>query len=207
MSPVLSSTARTFGIRRRRARQSTATLFPVSPYATSPTPRAGDSPGGVHTVHDNVSDKVEAAAGVGLGGSTSGYTTADCPPPTSQEAVPHGLRKPRGSPDPGCSRTAGGHCPPRSMLSPCGEPPQVRRAARVFPAAGEVHPEPLRFGARPVRLDDQSISRLRIRLPLLLRPLHARVHGAGRRRIRAQDFCEKRCSPAAGLRRRSQIFV
>ena len=91
MSPVLSSTARTFGIRRRRARQSTATLFPVSPYATSPTPRAGDSPGGVHTVHDNVSDKVEAAAGIGLGGSTSGYTTADCPPPTSQEAVPHGL--------------------------------------------------------------------------------------------------------------------
>jgi DNA repair photolyase len=91
MSPVLSSTARTFGIRRRYARQSTATLFPVSPYATSPTPRAGDSPGGVHTVHDNVSDKVEAAANVGLGGSTSGYTTADCPPPTSQEAVPHGL--------------------------------------------------------------------------------------------------------------------
>jgi DNA repair photolyase len=91
MSPVLSSTARTFGIRRRRARQSTATLFPVSPYATSPTPRAGDSPGGVHTVHDNVRDKVEAAASVGLGGSTSGYTTADCPPPTSQEAVPHGL--------------------------------------------------------------------------------------------------------------------
>jgi DNA repair photolyase len=91
MSPVLSSTARTFGIRRRRVRQSTATLFPVSPYATSPTPRAGDSPGGVHTVHDHVSDKVEAAANAGLGGSTSGYTTADCPPPTLQEAVPHGL--------------------------------------------------------------------------------------------------------------------
>ncbi len=91
MSPVLSSTARTFGIRRRHARQSTATLFPVSPYATSPTPRAGDSPGSSHNVYDSVSDKVEAAAGIGLGGSTSGYTTADCPPPTSQEAVPHGL--------------------------------------------------------------------------------------------------------------------
>jgi DNA repair photolyase len=91
MSPVLSSTARTFGIRRRRARQSTATLFPASPYATSPTPRAGDSPGGSHNVHDNVTDKVEAAAGIGLGGTTSGYTTADCPPPTSQEAVPLGF--------------------------------------------------------------------------------------------------------------------
>jgi DNA repair photolyase len=91
MSPVLSSTARTFGIRRRRVRQSTATLFPVTPYATSPTPRAGDSPGSSHNVYDNVSDKVEAAASVGLGGSTSGYSTADCPPPTSQEAVPHGL--------------------------------------------------------------------------------------------------------------------
>ncbi len=84
MSPVLSSTARSFGFRRRHARQSTATLFPVSPYATSPKPRADDSPGGVH-------NKVEASAVAGLGGSTSGYTTADCPPPTSFEAVPHGL--------------------------------------------------------------------------------------------------------------------
>jgi len=87
MSPVLSSTARTFGIRRRRVRQTTATLFPVSPYATSPKPKAGDAPGGVH----NVFDKVETTAVAGLGGSTSGYTTADCPPPTSQEAALHGF--------------------------------------------------------------------------------------------------------------------
>ena len=87
MSPVLSSTARTFGIPRRRVRQSTATLFPVSPYATSPKPRAGDSPGGIHNVHN----KVEAAAVDGSSGSTSGYTTADCPPPTSREAVPQGF--------------------------------------------------------------------------------------------------------------------
>src|SRR5271154_5133499 len=92
MSPVLSSAARTFGIRRRRASQSSATLFPVSPYATSPTPRAGDSPVGIRTVHDTFSDKVGAAAGAGLGGSTSGCTTADCPPPTSREAAPHGLQ-------------------------------------------------------------------------------------------------------------------
>jgi DNA repair photolyase len=87
MSPVLSSTARTFGIRRRRVPQSTATLFPVSPYATSPKPRAGDAPGGVHSVPD----KVDNATVAGLGGSTSGYTTADCPPPTSQEAALHGF--------------------------------------------------------------------------------------------------------------------
>src|SRR5580692_10425199 len=91
MSPVLSSTARTFGIRRRRASQSTATLFPVSPYATSPTPMAGDPSSDFHSVHDKVSDKVEATAVSGLGGSTSGYTTADCPRPTSREAVPHGF--------------------------------------------------------------------------------------------------------------------
>jgi DNA repair photolyase len=92
MSPVLSSTARTFGIRRRRASKSTATLFPISPNATSPKPRAGDSPSDVHSVPENVSDKVEAAAIVGSGGSTSGYATADCPPPTSREAVPHGSK-------------------------------------------------------------------------------------------------------------------
>jgi DNA repair photolyase len=90
MSPVLSSTARTFGIRRRHAKQSTATLFPVSPYATSPTPRAGDLSGGVHNAHGK-HDKVEASrAMAGLGGSTLGYSTADCPPPTSEEAAPHG---------------------------------------------------------------------------------------------------------------------
>jgi DNA repair photolyase len=87
MSPVLSYTARTVGIRRRHARPSTATLFPVSPYATSPKPRAGDAPDGAR----NVFDKVETSAVAGLGGSTSGCPTADCPPPTSQEAVPHGL--------------------------------------------------------------------------------------------------------------------
>ncbi len=88
MSPVLSSTARTLGIPRRHARQSTATLFPVSPYATSPKPRAGDAPGGFHNVPDNV----EASAVAGSGGSTSGCPTADCPPPASIEAVPHGFK-------------------------------------------------------------------------------------------------------------------
>jgi DNA repair photolyase len=90
MSPVLSSTVRTFGIPRRRVRQSTASLFPASPNATSPTPKAGDSPGGVR---DGITyDQAEASEAVtGLGGSTLGYTTADCPPLTSQEAAPSGL--------------------------------------------------------------------------------------------------------------------
>ena len=87
MSPVLSSTVRTIGVRRRYARQSTATLFPVSPYATSPKPKAGDAPNGAR----NVFDKVETSAVAGSGGGTSGCPTADCPPPTSFEAVPHGL--------------------------------------------------------------------------------------------------------------------
>jgi DNA repair photolyase len=34
---------------------------------------------------------VEAAAVTGSGGSTSGYSTADCPPPTSREAAPCGF--------------------------------------------------------------------------------------------------------------------
>jgi DNA repair photolyase len=86
MSPVLSSPARTLGISRRRVRQSTATLFPVSP--ADPKPRAGDARDGVHDVHDGyLHGAVEAAAVTGSGGSISGYTTADCPPPTSQEAV------------------------------------------------------------------------------------------------------------------------
>ncbi len=86
MSPVLSSTARSFGIRRRPAKQPTATLFPVSPYVTSPKPRAGDPQDNDH----HVQSKMEAVAAAGLGDSASGYTTADCPPPISQEAVPHG---------------------------------------------------------------------------------------------------------------------
>src|ERR1700752_48647 len=90
MSPVLSSTARKFGIRRRPVRPTTATLFPVSPYATSPKPSTGDAPGSFHNV--DVLDSVGAsAATAGLGGSTSVYTTADAPPPTSREAAPQGL--------------------------------------------------------------------------------------------------------------------
>ena len=69
---------------RRRATQSTATLFPVSPYATSPTPKAGNSSGDFHI-------KVDASTSAGLIGSISGCPTADCPPPASQEAVPHGF--------------------------------------------------------------------------------------------------------------------
>ncbi len=95
MSPVLSSTARSFGFRRRRASQSTATLFPVSPNATSPKPRAADSPASFHPADAKfLLGAAEASAVRGLGFSTTGYTTADCPPPTSQEAVPQGFESP-----------------------------------------------------------------------------------------------------------------
>jgi DNA repair photolyase len=83
MSPVLSSSARVFGFPRRRARQSTATLFPVSPYATSPTPRAGN-------LWDGNRQQADTSEVTGFGGSTEGYTTADCPPPTSPEAASRG---------------------------------------------------------------------------------------------------------------------
>src|SRR5277367_6368376 len=130
MSPVLSSTARTFGIRRRRVRQSTATLFPVSPYATSPKPRAGSPPGGVHDASDrNVPGKVETAAFAGLGGSTSGYTTADCPPPTSSEAVL------RGSESPAANRTQDAAVPLVGIarLAACSPPAESHRKSAERP--------------------------------------------------------------------------
>ena len=70
MSPVLSPTARSIGIRRRRVRSTAATLFPVSPEATSPTPRAGEPHG----------DAGASLVGAGFDSSTSGCPTADCPP-------------------------------------------------------------------------------------------------------------------------------
>jgi len=87
MSPVLSPTARAFGSRRRHAKQSTATLFPVAPNATSPTPRTGN-------LRDGGRREAELSEVSGFGGSTLGYTTADCPPPTSDEAA---SRSPEGS--------------------------------------------------------------------------------------------------------------
>ena len=86
MSPVQSSPARTFGFRRRRARQSSATLFPVSPYATSPKPKAGESA-------PSEPIRLGASAGAGFGGSNSGASTADCPPPAPLEAAPRGVER------------------------------------------------------------------------------------------------------------------
>jgi DNA repair photolyase len=125
MSPVLSSTARSIGIRRRYARQSTATLFPVSPYATSPKPRAGDLSDGVR----NVFDKVETSAVAGLGGSTSGCPTADCPPPTSLEAVPHGPK----SRVEGRTREAAAPLVGIARLAACSPPAESHRKSSERP--------------------------------------------------------------------------
>jgi DNA repair photolyase len=125
MSPVLSSTARSIGIRRRYARQSTATLFPVSPYATSPKPRAGDLPDGAR----NVFDKVETSAVAGLGGSTSGCPTADYPPPTSLEAVPHGPK----SRAEGRTREAAAPLVGIARLAACSPPAESHRKSSERP--------------------------------------------------------------------------
>jgi DNA repair photolyase len=84
MSPVLSFSAPSFGFRRRHAPQSFATLFPVCPNVTSPKPKVGEPLPGAFELS-------QAAAITGLGAVSSGYTTADCPPPTSFEAASPGL--------------------------------------------------------------------------------------------------------------------
>src|SRR6202040_3555533 len=80
-------------------------------------------------------------------------------------------------------------------------------SGRVFSAAGEVHPEPVRFEARAVRMDDQSLSRMRIWLQVLLRAVHPRIHGAGRVGVREKDLCEEGCRAFAGARYFEQVFV
>ena len=86
MLPVQFSSARTFGFRRRRARSSSATLFPIGPNATSPQPKAGES-----TPSEPI--RMGAAVGAGFGGSNSGASTADCPPPALMEAAPRGVKR------------------------------------------------------------------------------------------------------------------
>src|SRR5437879_13573296 len=56
-------------------------------------------------------------------------------------------------------------------------------------------------------MDDQSLSRMRVCLQVLLRAIHARVHGAGRVRVREKDLREEGCGAAAGVGRGAQIFV
>jgi DNA repair photolyase len=80
MSPVLSPTAPAVGIRRRHVRQSSATLFPIYPDATSPKPGAESQ----RKAHPNT---VQVFGGAGSSGSNLGCPTADCPPPTSLEAT------------------------------------------------------------------------------------------------------------------------
>ena len=100
-----------------------------------------------------------------------------------------------------------------STYAPCASPGRAARLAaavgrhcqaggtgRVDPArssGGVLHlafpraAEPLHLGAHALHVDDQSLSRLRICLQVLLCALHPRVHGNARRRgLRAQDLCE-----------------
>src|SRR6185437_2191005 len=45
---------------------------------------------------------------------------------------------------------------------------------------------------------DQPLSWLRVRMPLLLRPIYARIHGNGAGRIRKEDLLQAKCGLAAG---------
>ncbi len=71
--------------------------------------------------------------------------------------------------------------------SPCAE---AKRGTEYFLLPVKLDPERVPFGAGAVPLDGEPVPRMRIWLQVLLCALHARVHGARRRRIRNQDLCE-----------------
>ena len=75
--------------------------------------------------------------------------------------------------------------------------PRTQAARRIFRAGRPLLSRPLRQSASALSLDHQPLSGLRVRLQVLLRALHARVHGAARSgAVRAQDFRQ-------GVRRRA----
>jgi len=102
--------------------------------------------------------------------------SADCPPQEPVRRSDHSLRPKR------LVRT------PRSWSASPASLHHLRRRIRgerlpkagIFCAAGAVHFEPVRFEPRTVRMDDQSVPRLRVRVQILLRAIYARVHGIGR---------------------------
>ena len=86
-------------------------------------------------------------------------------------------------------------CPFGRCLLPCRRGTSDRNAL----PRGAVDSEPERFAARPeLRLEHQSLSRMRVRLPLLLCPLYPRVHGTAAGRFRAEDFHQAERGVAAG---------
>ncbi len=107
-----------------------------------------------------------------------------------------------------CGRfcASGWHCPPRSQFSRGRDATEFTRATGIFSAAGKVDLEPVRFETCAVRMDDQSIPRLRICVQILLCAVHARIYGAGWLGIREKDFRETRRSAAARAGH-AEIFV
>src|SRR6266700_3943710 len=65
----------------------------------------------------------------------------------------------------------------------------------------------MRFEARTVRMDDQSVPRLRVCVQILLCAVHARIHGTGRRGVREKDFCEEGRGAAAAGRGLKKILL
>src|SRR6266566_4904048 len=196
MPPVHSLSAPGSRIRRSRVLPTTVSLFPECPDDHSPKPGiAGRLTGDREAVFVTCDRKtVDEPVASNPGGSSSGCPTADCPPPSSA------------SPD-SQNRATGWHCPPRSILTASADAKKIGGAAGVFRAAGEVDLEPVRFEARTVRMDDQSVPRLRVCVQILLCAVHARIHGTGRRGVREKDFCEEGRGAAAAGRGLKEIFL
>ena len=87
--------------------------------------------------------------------------------------------------------------------SPLPPPARTPSAGRSISSARSIDPEPMQFGARAVPLDGEPLSRMRVRLQILLRAVHARIYGAGRRRFRIEDLREAGCGRAGRARPRA----
>src|SRR5262249_11905881 len=61
---------------------------------------------------------------------------------------------------------------------------------RIFCVACAVDFEPVRFESRAVRVDDQSLWRMRVRVQVLLRAVYTRIHGIGCVGIREAHLCK-----------------
>ena len=95
-----------------------------------------------------------------------------------------------------CGRQACGDCAPGGLCAQRGR----REGRAVLPAAGALGAEPGDQQPGGFPLVHQPLPRLRVRLPLLLRPLHPRVHGAGRTPVREQDLRQRPGRAAAAAR-------
>ena len=79
----------------------------------------------------------------------------------------------------------------------------AKRGAEYFLLPAALDSEPLRFRAGALPLDCQSVSRVRIWMPVLLCALHARVHGSARADFERKIFVKENAGPLAARDLRS----